>query len=109
MADKLYIERLQQVIFHLHKAASTWVETVPVREVFQGQTIWQGKVEVFDLSGHPKAKRCYAWSHRDGKNDEGERAVAVIGIPPVDSAQSAVKVAIASEVKSKKLDKKHCG
>jgi hypothetical protein len=63
-------------------------------------------VEVFTVTGHPKVKHCYAWSHRDGKDDKDERFVAVLGLPPVDSPQSAVKVAIASEVKSKKLDKK---
>jgi hypothetical protein len=34
--------------------------TVPVHEVFRGKTVWQGDVEVFDINGHPKAKRCYA-------------------------------------------------
>ena len=44
--------------------------------------------------------------HRDTiKDDSGERVVAVLGIPPVDSPQTAVKVAIASEVKSKNFDK----
>jgi len=40
---------------------------VPVHEVFQGKTLWQGDVEVFDLAGHPKAKRAYGWSHPEGK------------------------------------------
>jgi hypothetical protein len=39
---------------------------VPVREVFRGKTIWQGNVEVFDLDGHPKAKRA-GWSHPEGE------------------------------------------
>jgi hypothetical protein len=33
---------------------------------FEGKTAWQGTVEVFDLIGHPKAKRAYAWTYRDG-------------------------------------------
>ncbi|MDB6125785.1 MAG: hypothetical protein JWQ71_4778 [Pedosphaera sp.] len=85
----------------MHKADSTHVESVPVREVFQGKTIWNGIVEVFDLRGHPKATRCYAWSHRAGKDDSDERFVAVLDIPPVVSPKSAVKVAIAAEVKGK--------
>jgi hypothetical protein len=93
------------VIHHLHKLDSKHVESVPVQEVWQGQTIWHGVVEVFTVTGHAKATRCYAWSHRAGKNDEDEKVVAVLGILPVDSPQSAVKVAIASEVKSKKFDK----
>ena len=99
MANNKYIERIQQVILHLHKADSTWVESVPVREVFQGRTIWQGPVEVFTLLNHPKAKRCFAWSHKDGKDDSDERFVAVLEIPPIKSAHDAVKVAIAHEVR----------
>lgn len=36
---------------------------MPVREMHNGQTVWDGIVEVFDLTGHPKANRIYAWSH----------------------------------------------
>jgi hypothetical protein len=73
-----------------------------VHEVFRGQTVWRGKVEVFDLTGHPKAQRCYAWSHREGPNEQGERFVTVLEIPPVINPQSAVKVAIAAETRTKK-------
>jgi hypothetical protein len=78
---------------------------VPVREVFQGKTIWQGNVKIFDLYGHPKAKRAYAWSHLDGDNDERTRFVAVLEIAPVESPETAVKVAIAAEVKDSKKAK----
>ena len=94
VANKAYIERLQQVIFHLHKADAKHVGTVPVHEVFQGKTLWQGDVEVFDLTGHPKAKRCYAWSFPDAKEI---RYVAVLELPPVESPQTAVRAAIASK------------
>jgi len=63
--------------------------------------VWQGEVEVFDLHGHPKAKRAYAWSHLDGAKGENERFVAVLEIPPVDSAQRAVQVQIVKDVKAK--------
>jgi hypothetical protein len=97
-----YIERLKQVIFHLHKADSTRVESVPVPEVFQGRVIWEGPVEVFTLHNHLKTKRCYDWSHVAGKLDDDERFVAVLELPPVVSPQTAVNVAIAAEVKGKK-------
>jgi hypothetical protein len=74
--------------------------TVPVHEVFRGKTVWQGDVEVFDINGHPKAKRCYAWSHLDGANDERTRFVAVLEIPPVSSPETAVKIAVAAEIRS---------
>jgi hypothetical protein len=75
-----------------------------VHEVFRGQTVWRGEVEVFDLVGHQKAKRCFAWSHREGHGDTGERFVAVLGILPVSCPETAVKVAIAGELKRKKTN-----
>jgi hypothetical protein len=58
-----HIEELQDVIRKLHGAEATHVETVPAVETFQGQTVWEGEVEVFDLLDHPTASRIYAWSH----------------------------------------------
>jgi hypothetical protein len=72
---------------------------VPVHEVFRGQTVWKGEVEVFDLQGHPKAKRAYGWSHPEGPDDKGERFVTVLEIPPVTSPETAVKVSIVSDSK----------
>jgi len=96
-----YISRVQVALMQLHNCSATWRETVPVHEVFRGQTVWQGEVEVFDLQDHPKAKRAYAWSHREGKNDEGERFVAVLEIPPVVSALTAVRVSIVADGKKR--------
>jgi hypothetical protein len=94
-----YLARLQIAVQHLHNCAAVWRETVPVHEVFKGRTVWKGDVEVYDLTGHPKAKRCYAWSHREGPNDQGERFVAVLGIPPVESAVTTVRVQIVKDAK----------
>ncbi len=94
-----YIEALQDAIKKLHGCDSTYVESVPVHEQFQGQTVWAGEVEVFDLHGHPKAKRCYAWAHKEGKSDEQTRYIAVLEIPPVNSPVTAVMAAIVGTVK----------
>ena len=91
------ITELKDAIRAMHGCESLHVESVPVKEVFEGQAAWEGTVEVFDLVGHPKAKRAYAWSHRDADQN---KTVAVLEIPPVDSPQSAVKVAIASKGKA---------
>jgi hypothetical protein len=56
---------LQDAIQHTHGCGSRHVETVPVRETFQGKTVWDGSVEVFDLIGHPKANQGYAWGFQD--------------------------------------------
>ncbi len=97
-----YLAQVQVAVQHLHNCGAAYVKTVPVHEVFQGKTVWQGDVEVFDLTGHPKAKRCYAWSHLDGANDERTRFVAVLEIPPVVNAITAVRVQIVKDVKDKK-------
>jgi len=43
-----------------------------VHEVINGQTVLDGRVEVFDLIGHPKAKRVYTWS-QEVKDDVGDQ------------------------------------
>jgi hypothetical protein len=88
-----HIESIQNAIKAMHGCDSQHVESVQVHEVFQGQTAWQGTVEVFDLIGHGTAKRAYAWQYQD--SPEEIKTVAVLEIPPVDSPQNAVKVAIA--------------
>ena len=60
---------------------------------------YHAKAFIFDLTGHPKAKRAYAWSHPDGVDDFDEKFTAVLEVPPVDSAKTAVKVAIVAEYK----------
>jgi hypothetical protein len=97
-----YIGMVKLAVEHLHNCGAVHRATVPVHEVFRGQTVWQGDVEVFDLIGHPKAKRAYAWSHLDGAKDERTRFVAVLEIPPVESAETAVRVQIVKDAKGKK-------
>lgn len=91
-----YIKALQRAIKDLHGLQATHLESVPITETFQGKTVWDGAVEVFSVTGHPKASRCYAWSHREGDNDQDTRYIAVLGLPPVISPRDAVRAAIAS-------------
>jgi hypothetical protein len=92
-------------VSQLHNCGAIWRESVPVKEVFQGKTLWNGEVEVFDLTGHPKAKRAFSWSHPENSDGTGERFVAVLEIPPVDSPETAVKISIMADIKSN--DKAH--
>src|SRR5882757_128722 len=92
-----HIKELQRAIRDLHGAKASHVETVPVKEVHQGQTVWEGDVEVFDLEDHPQAPRAYAWSHHIDDTSERKRYVAVLHIPPVTSPETAVKAAIVQE------------
>jgi hypothetical protein len=86
------IRRLQEAIRDLHGLDSEHVESVPVHETFQGKTVWQADVQVFRVRGHPQAKRAYAWSYI---GDAGKtRYLAVLGVPPINSAADAVKAAV---------------
>lgn len=89
-----YINELADVIKHLHGGKAAHVETVAVKEVHQGQTVWEGEVEVFDLDGHPKASRVYAWAHETDDADKPKRHVTVLHIPPVVSPVLAVRASI---------------
>ena len=96
-----YIERLRTAIRNLHGCESAHIGTTPVKETFQGKTIWEGAVETFDLAGHPKATRCYAWAHASGKDDKATRYLAVLALPPVKSPQDAVRASIVADSKKK--------
>lgn len=93
------IAALQSAIAHLHGCDSVWVESVPVQEFHDGQLVWEGIVDVFNLQGHATASRAYAWSHaQDGTTKR--RYVAVLHVPPVDSPAAAVRAAIVQEHRS---------
>jgi hypothetical protein len=91
------VQEIQGVILALHRCESRHIASTPVRETFQGQTAWEGNVETFELINHPKAKRAYGLIFED---DGGKkRYLAGLEIPPVDSAESAVKIALASRAR----------
>lgn len=80
----------------MHHCKAQHVSSEPVIEVFRGEVAWDGAVEMFDLEGHSKAMRCYAWSFME---DGETHYTTVLEIPPVDSPESAVKVAIAAKAR----------
>lgn len=96
-----YLEALQKAILDLHSCKATWIESVPVKEVFEGETVWAGIVQVFDLIDHPKVKRCYAWSH-ELEGTRKKKFFAVLHQGMVDSPEKAVRAAIVSELCNKK-------
>jgi hypothetical protein len=94
------IQELRDVIRKLHGVESTHRASVPVKEVFQGKTIWEGIVEVFDLHGHAKANTAYAWSHDTDDPKNPKRHVTVLHIPPAVSPETAVRAAIVQEFRN---------
>jgi hypothetical protein len=93
--DPAGIPALQDAIRHMHGVEATWIESVPVHETHEGQTVWEGEVQVFAVE-HPKASRVYAWSHESGPGDR-RRFHAVLGVGPVDGATMAVRTAVLTE------------
>lgn len=93
------IENLRTAIETMHHCKAVHERSAVVVERFKKETVWEGVVESFALTGHPKAKRCYAWSYQD--NGETQY-VNVLEIPPVDSPKTAVQVAIVVEAKKRK-------
>ena len=87
------IANLKDAIETMHRCKAVHFASETVIELFNGEVAWDGIVETFDLAGHPRAKRCHAWSYQEGGETQ---YVTVLELPPVDSPETAVKVAIAS-------------
>jgi hypothetical protein len=94
------IDRLKLSIEQLHNCAAHYSRTQPVLEVFDETTLWHGDVEVFDLVGHPQARRAYGWSH--GGHGEGEQLEIVLEIRPVNSPRTAVRASILADLREEK-------
>lgn len=94
------ISHLQQAISRLTGCTSKYVETTAVTECFhgfRGEVQWQREVAVFEIEGHPKAARVYAWANKDPDNHSTTHVI-VLEIPPVDSARTAIAAAMAASI-----------
>ncbi|HWF39103.1 MAG TPA: hypothetical protein VG322_11320 [Candidatus Acidoferrales bacterium] len=92
-----YIEELREVIRRLHGVESKHVESVPIKETFQGKTVWEGVVEVFEIKNHPKAERLYAWANEAINRNDPRHYVTVLHSHPITSPLLAVRAAIVQE------------
>ena len=97
MTYQTYLEELREAIQPVHSVDSEHIRTVAVKETFQGETMWDGLVEVFKLKGHPIAERAYAWTHETDHPNRPRRHVTVLDLHPIKSAQDAVRAAIVQE------------
>jgi hypothetical protein len=95
MAEVDTIE-LKRAVETQHGCTATFVQSVPVRERHGEATVWEGVVHVFQIHGHPKASKAYAWSSPIEGSDK-RRFFAVLHLPPVTSPVEAVRAAIVAE------------
>lgn len=89
------LDQLKQAVESRHGGTATLLQSVPVRETFQGDVVWDGVVHVFKLTGHPKATRAYAWSHERANGKQ--RFLTVLDLPPIMSPVDAVRAAMVAE------------
>jgi hypothetical protein len=93
MTEEVSVSALREAVEGMHDCRATFREVVHVREEFKGAVVWDGDVYVFDLTGHPRAAECYAWS-APVVGSEHRRFFAVLRIPPIQSARDAVGASI---------------
>jgi len=89
-------EELKKAVEHLHNCSAQFIAAVEVAETYEGQPVWHGIVQVFEIAGNPHADRCYAWSSPI-EGSTKRKFFAVLAVPPVTSAKDAVKAAIIQE------------
>lgn len=82
------IEDLKRAVENLHNCQASYIEDIAVIEKYGLDTVWEGVVSVFEVKGHDKADKCYAWSSPI-EGSKKRRFYAVLHIPPVDSPQKA--------------------
>lgn len=93
--------QLKQAVEGQHGGTAVLDYAAPVREIFDGQTVWEGVVHVFNLEGHPRATWAYAWSSPVEGSDR-RRFYAVLHLGGIRSPLDAVRAAIVAESKGRR-------
>jgi hypothetical protein len=91
--------QLRDAVQNMHGGTAMLAQSVPVRETFEGKTVWEGVVHVFDLTGHSTATRAYAWSSPI-EGSTKRRFFAVLHTEQINSPPEAVRAAIVAEQRS---------
>ena len=92
-------EALIEAIRSLHGCKAMWVESVAIKETFQGEVVWEGTVQVFSLFGHPTASCCYAWSNATNETTRQRKFFAVLHQGWVNSPLNAVRSAVVADTR----------
>ena len=88
--------KLVEAVRRTGKCQAFWIGSAQIKEVFEGDTIWEGDVHVYRLFDNLYTDQCYAWHY---ENDGGEKEYAtVLAVPPVNSPEAAVRVFIDSRI-----------
>jgi len=71
------------------------VTSTAVIEVFEGDLIWEGVVETFEVACNPNVKRCYGFTYRE---DDSLGYATIAETDEVNSPKLAVKAFVASRL-----------
>lgn len=94
------IADLRAAIERQHGGKAKFVHDEHVKETWEGKTVWDGIVSVFELSDHPLSKRAYAWSEPI-EGSKNRRFFAVLHVEHVDSPLRAVRATIVERQRRK--------
>ena len=101
-AMEVNVAELKRAVEVQHGCKATVLQSMPIKKTFSGKTVWEGVVYTFSLTGHPTAKRAYAWSSPVEGSDK-QRLFTVLHQSPVTSPVEAVRAAIVAEDREKSL------
>ncbi len=90
-----YLKNLTEAVTSMFGDCSH-ASTVKVREEMNSEIVWDGEVEIFDLTANKQSKRAFAWGYNDDKCEM--QYIAVLGSPPILTPNQAVQAAIASGI-----------
>lgn len=91
-----HVLSLLEAINRLHNTSARFIDKTSVREVFDGDVVWEGEVYVFELKNHPAAKKAYAWSSPIEGSDK-RKFYAVLHEGPIKTPADAVRAAIVKD------------
>lgn len=86
-----YISDAKAAVQRLHNCTAVHVETVPVSQSHNGDTIWDGNVEVFALEGCVEADCCYVW----GRPGDRRNTQDFISVPASREAKTPTAAILA--------------
>jgi len=84
------LDQLKQAVERQCGCTATAFQSALVKETFDGKTVWEGVVYTFSLTGHPTARRAYAWSS-SADGSARQKFFALLHQWPVTSPVEAVR------------------
>ena len=77
-----YIGNLMEAIIAMHECRCSHFGSEHVKEFHEGEQVWEGDFEIFQLEGHPQANVAQGWGWEDDQK-EIQYIGILQGVPPV--------------------------